>query len=166
MDLTAMQATLTSLNVATGIVKTLVETKSAVEVRAKVIELQSALLDAQSCAIAATTSQFELQEKVRSLEEQVKTLTAWGDQEKRYYLVCPWRGPAQVYALRRVTSCGEAAHFLCTNCFHGKKRVVLNPVSDKNGFISMVCPSCRASMDTGYRAIGNPKYAEEFTAEG
>lgn len=162
MDLSAIQAAITSLKVATDIARNILDTKSAIQIQGKVIELQSALLEAQSYAIAATTSQFELQEKIRSLEEQLKAAYAWGDQEQRYTLVCPWRGPAQVYALRRTNSEGEPAHFLCPNCFHAKKRVILNPVSSKDGWISLSCPSCKATMNTGYRGIGSPKYAEEY----
>jgi hypothetical protein len=165
MDLGAIQAAITSLKAATGIAKSILETKSEIEIQGKVIELQSALLDAQSSALAATTSQFELQERIRSLEDLLKAASAWGDQEKRYALVCPWRGPAQVYALRKACSDSEAPHFLCPNCFHGKKRVILNPINNKDAFICMACPSCKATMETGYRAIGSPKYAEDYEKE-
>jgi hypothetical protein len=166
MDLTAIQAAISSLQAATGIAKSIVETKSAAEIQSKVIALQSALLEAQNSALTATTSQYELQEKVRSLEAQVKAFNDWGDQAKRYALVNPWRGAAQVYALRKADADGEAAHYLCSNCFHGRKRTIVNPVTDKTGFISMVCPTCRSTVDTGYRGIGKPQYVEDMKTDG
>jgi hypothetical protein len=43
-----------------------------------------------------------------------------------------------------------------------EKRVILNPVNNKDAFITMVCPSCKATMETGLRGAGGPKYAEEL----
>ena len=167
MDILAIQAAMTSLKAATDISKAIIETKSIAEVQRKIIELQSALLEAQTSAISATTVQFELHDKIRILEEQLKATHDWGCQETRYSLVCPWRGPAQVYALKKSASEGEEPHFLCSNCFHSKKRVIVNPAY-RNGWVSLVCPSCKSSVEPGFRGIDAPKYAEEFetTEEG
>ena len=150
---------ITSLKAAFDITKSILEIKSTTEIQDKVTKLQSALMEAQNSAVAATTAQLELQEKVRTLEEQLRAANEWGDQESRYSLVCPWKGPAQVYALKRSASEGENPHFLCSNCFHNKRKVILNP-SKKDGWILMVCPSCRATIYTGYRGIGPSQYAE------
>ena len=147
-------STITSLKAAFDISKSILEIKSTTEIQDKVIKLQSALMEAQNSAL-------ELQEKVRTLEEQLRAANEWGDQESRYSLVCPWQGPAQAYALKRSASEGQGPHFLCSNCFHNKRKVILNP-SRKDGWILMACPSCRATIDTGYRSIGRPpQYAEE-----
>ena len=153
-------STITSLKAAFDISKSILEIKSTTEIQDKVIKLQSALMEAQNSAMSATTAQLELQEKVRTLEEQLRAANEWGDQESRYSLVCPWQGSAQVYALKRSASEGEGPHFLCSNCFHNKRKVILNP-SRKEARTLMACPSCSATMDTGYRRIGPPKYAEE-----
>ena len=143
---------ITSLKAAFDISKSILEIKSTTEIQDKVIKLQSALM-------ASRNSALELQEKVRTLEEQLRAANEWGDQESRYSLVCPWKSPAQVYALKRSASEGENPHFLCSNCFHNKRKVILNP-SKKDGWILMACPSCGATIDTGYRGIGPPQYAE------
>lgn len=165
MDMAAIHAMMGSLKAATDISKALFDLQTTAEVQSKVIAIQSALLDAQSNALDATNAQFALQEKVRELESQIKHLADWGDQVKRYTLANPWRGAAQAYALKKDQANGEEPHLLCPNCFHSKKRVILNPVSDKNAFISMVCPSCKSTCDTGYRTIGAPKFAEEYKRE-
>lgn len=64
MNLTAIQAAITSLKIASKITKNILETKSITEVQSKVIELQTALLEAQDCALSATSAQFELQENL------------------------------------------------------------------------------------------------------
>ena len=166
MDLTAIQAAITSLKAATDISRSILEMKSMAEVQSKVIQLQSALLDAQNGALTATTAQFELQERIRTLEAQLKEKGDWEAQKVRYRLVNPWRGPAQTYALKREASNGEEPHFVCASCFHIGKRVILNPINNKDGWVQMVCPSCKAVMDTGYRGIGRPEYAEEYEAKG
>ena len=150
---------ITSLKAAIDISKSILEIKSTTEIQDKVTKLQSALMEAQNSAVAATTAQLELQEKVRTLEEQLRAANEWGDQESRYSLVSPWKGPGQVYALKRLASEGETPHFLCSNCFHNKRKVILNP-SKKDGWILMACPSCRATIHTGYRGIGPSQYAE------
>ena len=75
MDYSAIKGMMASLKAATDISKALFELKVTAEVQGKVIELQSALMSAQSSAHEAMTSQ--------------------------YTLVCLWRGSAQVYALEK-----------------------------------------------------------------
>ena len=162
MDLSAIQAALMSLKAATDISKSILDINSTIEIQGKVIELQAALLEAQTSAISATTAQIELQEKVRKLEEKIKSANEWGDQESRYSLVCLWGGPAQVYALKKLDSEGENPHFLCSNCFHNKRKVILNPMTIGTGWIFLACPSCKASIETGLRRIEPPHYAEEY----
>ena len=168
MDITAIQSTITGLKIATGLIKGILETKNEIEVQGKVIELQAALLEVHTNAISATTAQFELLERVRALEEQLKAFNDWDEQGQRYTLVCPWQDAAQVYALRKANSDGEVPHFLCPNCFHGRHRVIFNQVVDKGNRyrVSLICPSCKAKIDTDYRGIGAPKYAEEYAQNG
>ena len=162
MDLTAIQAAFSSLKTAADISKTFVDIKSEAEIKSKVISLQNALLDAQSCALSATAAQFEMQEKIKELETRLNDIADWEQQINRYLLVNPWEDAAQVYALKRLCAENEAAHFLCANCFHNYKRVILNPTK-KDRWIIMACPSCKGVLDTGYREIGLAKFAEDYS---
>ena len=164
MDIAAIQSTITGLKVATGLVKGILETKNAIEVQGKIIALQAALLEVHTNAISATTAQFELLDRVRALEEQLKAFNDWDEQGPRYTLVCPWNDAAQVYALRKASSEGEAAHFLCPNCFLRRQRVIFNPVVDKGNRYraALVCPSCKARIDTAFIDTVAPQYAEEY----
>lgn len=165
MDFSAIQGMMASLKAATDISKALFDLKVTSEVQSKVIELQSALMSTQSSALEATNAQCMLQERVRELESQLREHQDWGDQEKRYALVSPWQGPAQVYALKKDSAGQEQAHYLCTNCFHARKRVILNP-TNKDSWVYLACPSCKSSVSSGYRSIGAPQYAEELGNEG
>lgn len=160
MDITAVQAMMSSLKAATDVAKALFDLKTTAEVQGKVIEIQSALLAAQSSALAATNAQYELQDRVRALETQLKSFEDWGTQKVRYALANPWKGPAQVYALKKDSAEDELPHYLCSHCFHGGRRVILNPTS-KDGWVHMTCPACKAVTATGYRGVGPPKFAED-----
>jgi hypothetical protein len=162
MDLSAIQAAVTSLKVATGIAKSILETKTTVEIQSKVIEIQSALLEAQASAIAATTAQFELQERVRTLEGDIKALNVWGGEVQRYALVSPYRNGGTMYALKTSAAGGEAPHFLCPNCFSGRRKSFLAPVRDKDGWIALSCSACKLSIATGMRGIADPEYVEQY----
>ncbi len=99
-----------SLKAATDISEAPFHLKLTAEVQGNVIELQSALMSAQSCPLEATTSQYTLQDRVRDLESRVRDFQDWSEQKARYALVCPWRGPAQVYALKKEHADGEPPH--------------------------------------------------------
>jgi hypothetical protein len=160
-----IQTLISSLKTASEVTKTIFDMKVSSEVQGKIAEIQGALLTAQNSALAATSAQFELQARVRELETQIKAIEDWGIQQKRYALVSPWGGPAQVYALKETTAEGEKPHFLCTNCFHNSKRVILNPTK-KDGWIILACPTCKAAIDTGYLGIGDAEYAERYAKSG
>ena len=106
MDLTAIQAAIASLKTAADLSKSILEIKSMAEVQSKAISLQGALLEVQNSAIFATTAQFEMQEKIRELEAQLKDKADWEKQQNRYFLVTPWKWAAQAYALKR-SWCGK-----------------------------------------------------------
>ena len=168
MDIAAILSTTTGLatglKVATGLITGILETKNEFEAKGKFRELQTALLEVQAHAISATTAQFELLERVRALKEQLNAFNDWDEQGPRYTLVCPWQNAAQVYALRKASSDGEVAHFLCPNCFLRRQRVIFNPVVDKGNRyrVALVCPSCKAKIDTAFIDTVAPKYAEEY----
>ena len=164
MDIAAIHAAIAGLKAATDITSALLKMKVTTEVQTKVYELQTALLAAQNAALSATTAQFELQAKVRELEVQIQQKADWEAVRARYRLVTPWQGPAQAYALLREAAHDEPPHLACTACFHNRRVVILNPMNNKERWVQMVCPACKAAMETGYRGIGAPKYAEEYEA--
>lgn len=102
----------------------------------------------------------ELKTRVRELEDKLQVTEDWGLEKKRYTLVNPWKGPAQVYALKESESNGEGPHYLCSNCFHSSKKVILNPTK-KDLWVLMTCPACKSSVNTGYKGIGAASFAEK-----
>src|SRR5687768_9442667 len=101
IDVSAIQSAVSHVQLAAGIAKGMLESKNAIDRQGQVIELQAALMAAQNSALQAIATQYELQEKVRSLEADLRAVGEWGSEQKRYSLVCPWHGAAQAYALRK-----------------------------------------------------------------
>lgn len=70
MDMTLIQGTISGLKTAADIAKSLMELKSISDVQAKVIELQSAILAAQSSALSANADQAAMVDEIRALKEE------------------------------------------------------------------------------------------------
>ena len=86
----------------------------------------------------------------------------WEKQKKRYKLINPWeKKPALVYALKESCKESEVAHWICTKCYDDGQRSILQPGEDKNGLILLVCPTCKAELNTGYRGICPAEYAQD-----
>jgi rubrerythrin len=134
------------------------ELKSLSDVQGKVIELQSAILAAQSNALSANADQAAMVEEIRTLKEEIALVKAWEAQKQRYQLTQFRNGPGVVYALKESMSNSEPAHWICTKCYEEGKRMILQPAT-VNGFIHIVCPSCKLDISTGMRGISPPEYA-------
>lgn len=160
MDMTLIQGTISGLKTAADIAKSLMELKSISDVQAKVIELQSAILSAQSNALSANADQSSMVEDIRTLKEEIDRVKAWDTQKQRYKLVKPWSAGV-AYALKESLSDSEPPHLICTSCYEGGRKSILNPIADSHAFIAYVCPVCKSQIPTGYRGSPTPEYAPD-----
>jgi hypothetical protein len=126
------------------------------------MEAQEQIMSLREGALELQEENQELKKRVRELEDSLQTKENWSKEKGRYVLVNPWGGPAQVYALKKAGAESEAPHLLCTNCFHQSRKTILTP-QGKEGWAYLICPSCKASIQTGYRKVGGAKYAEEYS---
>ena len=129
------------------------------------LEAQEQIMSLREGALELQEENQELKSRVRELEAKLQAADDWKHEKERYVLVNPWGGLAQVYALKGERADGEEAHYLCPNCFHNKKKVILTP-GKRDGWVVMVCPACKATLETSYRGIGSPHYAEDINKEG
>ena len=125
------------------------------------LKAQEQIMSLREGALELQEENQELKSKVQALEEKLQNNEDWSTEKDRYILSNPWKGPAQVYALKRSHSNGEVAHLLCSNCFQSSIKSILNPAK-KDRWIIMVCPICKSSIDTGYKGVGSASYAEEY----
>ena len=160
MDMTLIQGTISGLKTASDIAKSFLELKSIADVQGKVIELQSAILSAQSSALSANADQAAMVEEIRTLKKEITDIKAWEEQKQRYKLVNPWEGAISVvYSLKESRKNSEPAHWICTKCYDDGRRTILQPRENKDGFVLLVCPTCKSEIHTGYRGIAPATYA-------
>lgn len=160
MDMSLIDGTFTGLKAVAEIAKGLVELKSITDVKAKAIELQSAILAAQSSALSANADLARAVAEMQALKDELARIKAWDEQKQRYRLVSPWSG-AVAYALREAAKGSDPPHWICTKCFEDGRRSILNPQMDKEHWFSYVCPVCKASIRTGSRSASQAEYAPD-----
>lgn len=158
MDISLINGTITSLRLAGDIAKGILQLNTLSEVQGKVIELQSAILAAQSGALESNAAQSAVVDEIRALKEEIARIKAWESQKQRYQLTSFGEGPAVMYALKKSMSESEPPHWICTKCYEDGKRMILQPRKDKNGFIVIACPSCNSVIHTRLRGIGPAEY--------
>lgn len=128
------------------------------------LEAQEQIMSLREGALELQEENQELKQRVRDLEERIRAKENWSQEKDRYALVNPWKGAAQAYALKKAYGENETPHLLCTNCFHQSTKTILTPQS-KEGWVYLVCPSCKASIQTGYRGVGPAKFAEDYAQD-
>ena len=160
VDLMTIQGAVLSLKTASDIAKGFLHLQSMAEVQGKVIDLQSAILEAQSNALAAQSEQSSMIQRVRDLEEEIAHMKAWEEEKKRYQLVKPWPGATFVlYALKESCKGAEPPHWICAKCYDDGSRTHLQPSYGINNYWLLVCPTCKAVINSGSLGIHHPQYA-------
>jgi len=161
VDISLIQGTIYSLKLAGDLAKSLFELKSISDVQAKVVELQSIILSAQSSALAANAHQTTMIEEIRNLKEEIARVKAWEKEKQRYKLIDPWPGTV-LYALKKECSSSEPPHWICTKCYEDGIKSILNP-QIKAIRLVWVCPKCKCEFHSPYHRIDDlvPEYAPE-----
>src|SRR3972149_883370 len=127
------------------------------DARAQVTALYDVILAAQTSAMEANLKQSAMIDRIRELEEELTRAKAWETQKQRYQLLSPWTDNASVvYALKESAKSTEAPHWICAKCYDDGRRSILNQSKAANGYILIVCPTCKAEIYTGYRGIQSP----------
>ena len=151
MDMGSIAALVGSLKTAGEITKAAVDMRDGQMLQAKVIELQTVILTAQSNALTAQQDQFALLDRVRSLETEIAGLKAW-DAEKQNYVLSEVAPGAFAYALKPDSKVSEPPHWLCVNCYNHSQKSLLQDAgriidASKNRY---QCPECKAGVLVPY----------------
>lgn len=161
VDMTTIQGAVMSMKVAGDIAKGLFQLQASAEIKGQVIDLQNAILTAQQSALSAQSEQFTMIQRIHDLEEEIAHVKAWEKEKQRYKLVsAPWGSGSVVYALKESCKGAESPHWICTKCYDDGRRTILQP-HKKEGWISLVCSTCKSETHTGYRGIPNAQYATD-----
>jgi hypothetical protein len=151
VDVSAIAGTVSALKGAMDISKAMVGLHDAKVVDAKVIELNRAILEAQSHALAANDERAALIEQVHDLQKEVADLKAWGAEKQNYELkaVCPG---SFAYVPKPSAQSTEPIHWLCPTCYTTAKKSFLQRTGPFSG-VSVVkykCFSCNTEITVPY----------------
>ncbi len=143
----AIGAAIASLKTAGEIAGSFIKIRDQTMIRAKVIELQSIILSAQSSALAAQGEQSALLQEKRDLERHIADLEAWNREKDRYELKEVVVG-VFAYSLKPDAQSADPPHRICANCYERGRKSVLQ----KDGAIrdaALACPACRTNFKIG-----------------
>lgn len=156
-----ISAGLSSLKALKDIVQGLDAARNVVITNDLKIAFQSHILDAQQALLSAQQEQSTVAATIGRLEQEIVRLKDWAAERDRYELVEADRG-AFAYMLKEGMRGTEPAHWLCTSCYDGGKKSIMQPQGKINGMpdkITFSCPVCRNAMAVHWRA--RPHYKGE-----
>ncbi len=152
-DMALIQGAITGLKTAADIAKSFLELKSIADVQGKVIELQSAILSAQTSALAAQSEQSAMLHRTRELETEIADVKAWKETKERYELINPYAG-FFTYALKAKSQPTEPAHWICAKCYEdGRKSILHIEKEDIGRKYFLACPCCKTRIQTGHSGL-------------
>ena len=131
-----------SLKAASDLAKAMIGLRDIQTIQAKAIELQSAILSAQGDAMSAMTAHSDLIEQVRALETKLAAFENWEAEKQRYELK-ERKGyhSVTVYALKEGMQPPEPMHYVCPDCYQGRKKRILQHHAD-SGAEGLICNEC------------------------
>lgn len=150
MDITTLQGVVSSLNTASNILKSIKDFRKIPDLRAKITELEAAVITAHESALSAQLAQSAMIDEIRNLKEKMAEMETWDTEKTRYQLKTLWEG-AVVYALKESMKGVEPPHYICTNCYDSGRKSILNLQKKGSGFIEFVCPACNACLPSVMR---------------
>jgi hypothetical protein len=146
-DLTAIGAALSSLKTAKDIAQVMIGLRDAAAFQNKMIEFQSAILDAQASAFSANEERSSLIARTQNLEREIAALRSWDNEARRYQLteVAP---RAFVYLVKPESQGSEPSHWLCPSCFQQHQKSILQGLNSDTFGWTHTCPSCKLEIRT------------------
>jgi hypothetical protein len=162
-DLTAIGAALASFKAAKDIAQAMIGLRDAAAFQSKMIEFQSAILDAQGAAFAANDERTALIEKVSHLETQITKFEAWETEKQRYELYDVGVG-SPAYIIKDGMRGTEPPHWLCAHCYTNSKKSILQNAgrSSDPHYVMYRCPACKNSIRVHY-SINPVSFAEKIS---
>jgi len=146
LDMSSFQAAATSLQTAGSIVKAILDLRDAAAVHAKVMELNSVIIEAQSHTLHAQADSFAQVSRIRELEDRIVQMEDW-EREKQRYQLHEVKPGVLAYILKEGMAEGEPAHQLCANCYQHRIKSILQEEHLAVGRVHLlVCNRCGSEL--------------------
>ena len=123
VDMDALTAALTSLNMAADLASRILKLKTSVDIQAKVIELNRTILTAQHEALQAQQTHMMLLTEIGELEAKIARSETW-DAEKQRYELKALSSSTFAYMLKPPMRGTEPPHWVCPNCYENHKKSI------------------------------------------
>lgn len=150
-DISAISAALSSFNALKNIAQTMIGLHDTQTLQAKVIDFNSAILDAQTKIFLVNEERTALLERIGDLEKEVANLEAWETTKNRYELKRT-DGRGLAWSLKENADNSEPPHQICTKCYEEQKRSILQPkprsiaAIQHGGWAMLICPACKSEI--------------------
>ena len=150
MDMSIINAGISSLLSAAGLVKGFSDVSDAVKLNTVKFDLTNHIIEAQGKLLEAGQILVEQNTAIEELRKRIAEMESDRAEKLRYRLVrLGGRGDFFAYELRPATDLkerqDEAPHFCCQSCFDAGKKVVL--ISNGEGYWH--CPICKTATPGG-----------------
>ena len=119
----------------------------AAELNGKIADMQFALIDAQSDALASQEAQSKQSARIRELEQTIAEFENWEAERVRYKLVSASRirEGTFVYLLREEAAEDEPQHYICPKCYEAKIKSILQ-LGLFYYTLEAKCPECQTKF--------------------
>ncbi len=135
----------TSLKSAVEITKAIMHVSDVSTLQMKILDLTKEIMSAQSHALATQSTQLDLLQSKRDLEDELTKLRAWNMEKYRYELQNVGSG-AVAYVPKQSMRGTEPTHWICANCFQSGKKRFLNESNFDLHFVYYKCQECAGKI--------------------
>lgn len=147
-DISAIASAVSAFKAVKDIGESMIGLRDAAAFQSKLLEFQSKLIEANNIVFAAQDERSSLLSRINELERRVSELEAWKTKADRYELKNVGFG-SFAYQLKPAERGDIPAHWVCTNCFEGKRASILQLIFKKGEGQIWTCPSCKSTIDPG-----------------
>jgi hypothetical protein len=156
MDITAIEATVSTVSQASQIVGALIKQRDKAMIAEAVAQLNELLMSAQGQALAAQKEQFALAKSKDQLEKRVLQLENWEAEKQRYKLVHAHHGTFAYLLDKESVKPGETVHLMCQPCADkGQKGVLQDACETIKGNAQYHCPLCTTKYAVDWERLVN-----------
>lgn len=143
-------------------VKKLIETRDLLKFGDTFRELYAEILAATQGALDAQARESALLQRIRELEEIVRSFETWEAEKNNYELKALGWG-AYAFMLKRDARGSKPPHWVCAHCYcNGKAEILQHPMIPGEGQ-RWVCPACKNRIHPASTALtgGEPRWLDD-----